>query len=132
MGGTPVTLVSGQQDPWAIAVDATSLYWVDSGNGTVLKMPKAGGAVTTLASGQSAPLAIAVDGTSVYWSNIECPDDGGMCDDGNVMSVPLAGGSANTGLGANWRVRDRHSDPVLDEPGFTVLHRRELRISTTP
>jgi hypothetical protein len=39
-GGTPTTLASGQSSPSAIAVDATSVYWTDSGSGTVMKLPK--------------------------------------------------------------------------------------------
>ena len=51
-GGTPTTLASGQFDPVGIAVDATSVYWVNSGSntgsadGTVMKVPLGGGTPT--------------------------------------------------------------------------------------
>jgi len=70
-----------------IAVDDTGLYWTNGksfggGDAAVLKMPLGGGTVTTLASQQTQPSTIVVDGTTAYWVNL----------DGEVMSVPLAGG----------------------------------------
>jgi hypothetical protein len=38
IGSTVIT--SGQTGPTAIAVDATSVYWINSGNGAVMKMMK--------------------------------------------------------------------------------------------
>ena len=74
----PVTLASGQGNPNFIAVDATSVYWNDYGDGTVMKVALGGGAPIVLASGQDSPAGIALDATSVTWVN-----EGG----GNVMRL---------------------------------------------
>lgn len=71
----PTKLASGQSEPDAIAVDASSVYWVNWGtldkqrkDGTIMKVPVGGGTVTQLASGQHFPWGLAVDATSVYWT----------------------------------------------------------------
>jgi hypothetical protein len=73
-GGTATTLASGsgQNFPYGIAADASSVYWTNTA-GTVMKVPLSGGTATTLASGQSNPYGIAVDATSVYWTNAGSP-----------------------------------------------------------
>ena len=68
-GGPSTTLASGLTAPQGIAVDATSVYWVDVIAGTVSKVPLAGGPVTALATSASPQGPLAVDGTSVYFSS---------------------------------------------------------------
>ena len=90
-GGTSRTLFSAtQHDLFGLAVDATSVYWVDdppSGRGALLKMPIAGGGPVTLASGLSGPNSIAVDATSIYWSIFgPCPS-ASDCSNGSVMKL---------------------------------------------
>ena len=81
-GGMPTTIASGQSDPVAVGVDATSVYWVNSGDGTVMSAPLAGlpdgSSPTILASGQSDPRGLAVDATSVYWTSAGTAGDGGV------------------------------------------------------
>jgi hypothetical protein len=76
------TIAMGQIWPWDIAVDATSVYWLNNGssgvnNGSINKCPLSGcppsadGGTnpTVLASGQSLPSALAIDTNAVYWTD---------------------------------------------------------------
>ena len=65
MSGT-VLVTAGT--PFAIAIDATFVYWTDTAAGTINKVPIAGGAPVTLATEQDTPISIAVDATNVYWT----------------------------------------------------------------
>jgi hypothetical protein len=67
-----------------VAIDATYVYWVDAGDGSVRRLLKAGGTPDVLATGQAKPLRITVDSTSLYWTN----NLGGA-----VMVMPKAGGT---------------------------------------
>jgi hypothetical protein len=57
--------------PFAVAADATDVYFTDRVGGTVAKCAAAGcnGQPTVLASGQAVPYGIAVAGGNVFWVN---------------------------------------------------------------
>ena len=74
-GATASPFASSQHNPAGVAVDATNVYWVatgdpDQNNGFVLTCPLTGCAQpTVLASGQHYPVRIKVDADAVYWTN---------------------------------------------------------------
>lgn len=89
-GRCPEALSStAPEDPQAIAVDHTNVYFSESGStansGRVMKQPIAGGSSIVLASGLKYPIAIAADATRVYWT-----------DNDTVMEVPVGGGTPVT------------------------------------
>lgn len=65
-GGTPTKLAPGGNSGANIAIDATSVYYVQ--DDAIFKVPLEGGTPTILAANQEGAWAIAVDDTSVYWS----------------------------------------------------------------
>jgi hypothetical protein len=80
-----VTNLATGGTPWSLAVDDTSVYWVDGSS--VRKVPVAGGSAVFLAVGQSNPVGIAVDDQHVFWSNY---------DGGTVMRADLDGAHLTT------------------------------------
>ena len=90
---SPETLASGLDSPWAIAVDDTSVYFVENDNteGTVSKVGKTGGAVVPLATGLSEPCAIAISATDVFWLERNGGSGGilGRVSKGGGAAVPL-------------------------------------------
>ena len=87
-GGTVIDLVSGLAGPpTGIAVDASSVYWVEQNSGTLSKVPIAGGSVVVLASGHTNPMRVTVDSSYVYLT-----EAGTGPGQGAVKRVPLAGG----------------------------------------
>ena len=65
----PVVIASGQAAPHGIAIDATHVYWANSGDGTIHKAPIGGGTDTVLVSGQMKPENVVVDSKYVYWTD---------------------------------------------------------------
>jgi hypothetical protein len=63
--------LTGEQQPVAIAVDESKIYWLDQANSTVRVAPKTGGSSPTVHAhcGDGKVAEIALDATHVYWSD---------------------------------------------------------------
>ncbi len=100
-GGTPVTLASDDEYASALAVNGTTVYWVDSvgpphdastSTGVVMSVPVGGGTPTTVASNQGSPDSIAVDSSGVYWANADqCVQQATCATLGAIMMLPPGG-----------------------------------------
>lgn len=93
-GGGETILAADQPCPRNLAVDATSVYWVNRGpetppnifaDGAVMRVDKNGGTPSPLASKQFGDAALAVDAANVYWS--ACGKETG------VYRLPKSGGA---------------------------------------
>jgi len=128
-GGHPTALVRTElESPTGVAVDASHIYWADSGSGTISKTLLTGGLITPLARpGQFAlPAGVAVDSGHVYWAN------SGV---GSINEVPLAGGTVTTlfnGQAQPWGVAvdsghiywtDSGDGTIKEAPQLCVSHR---------
>jgi hypothetical protein len=68
-GPCPI-LATGLVSPWAIALDATSVYFSELGDaGSINKVPKVGGSPKAIATNQGTPKSLVTDGVWIYWGS---------------------------------------------------------------
>ncbi|HEY0706686.1 MAG TPA: DUF5050 domain-containing protein [Polyangia bacterium] len=73
MPSRPIVLATSQADPWAMAVDATHVYWTNLANintsaGSVMRAPKDGSQGPSAIGRNQAPATVALDDTHIYWT----------------------------------------------------------------
>jgi hypothetical protein len=112
--GSVQLLANGLSSPAALAVDATRVYWTDSGSGRVLSIPNDGSTSTptTLVSGMVNPSGIAVDDTYVYFSE-------GGTNNTTIRKVPKSGGAVTTiasGLVSVFRIASNAASLYWTDP----------------
>jgi sugar lactone lactonase YvrE len=86
-GRTPRALAHGGGGWKQMVEDGTFLYWTDSRDGTITRLPKDGGIPLVLASEQNEPEDIALAGGYLYWTNLR---------GGTVVRMPTGGGEIET------------------------------------
>ena len=81
-GSAPAVLLASALDPAGLALDGTSLYYVDTTAGTLTRCAKDGSAVKVLASSLDAPVELAIDSSSVYLTSY-----GSSATNGSVVKI---------------------------------------------
>lgn len=79
----PITLVTGQFRPHAVAIAGEYVYWTDAVSGIVSRVNLDGQNMTAIATGGREPNALVVDGGYVYWTDFTA---------GTVSKAPVTGG----------------------------------------
>jgi hypothetical protein len=87
-GCAPTQLASAAQGITGMAVDDTYVYFVDSMDQTLRRVPKCGGAATFLARTETFPGRVVTQGGRVYWTNQSVA--------GSIQSVAREGGPVQT------------------------------------
>jgi hypothetical protein len=98
-GRVPILVAGGQKQPVGVAVDGTSVYWGNQGDGTIVKCPLSGcgsNPPEVIATGQSNPEQVTVQGGFVYWVDFfgslnRCPTSG--CGAAGPYSYPATSGA---------------------------------------
>jgi hypothetical protein len=94
--GGDATTLAPTHEPHAIAVDGTSVYWLDAGG--LMKISADGGEPNQLADANADPegwTTIAVDATNVYWFDFWGRDSQGFSIGRTIRSVPAGGGASS-------------------------------------
>jgi hypothetical protein len=143
-GGGPVftfgpeqQVASNQQSPRGVAADATHVYWVNMGDGTVRRRPKTlMGNIEEIANGQGQPSVIALHPflNQVYWATYSPL---------KILRAPSAGGNVTPVYEPNWLanaeglvVTDNHlfwtnDSTEFSEPMFEMVGRVDNTFATS-
>jgi hypothetical protein len=76
-GSDPQTLVSGQNGPIGVAVDASHLYWTNQNDGSIWAANRDGTSPHVISSAGLAGWDIAVGGDHLYWTVLGRPPSSG-------------------------------------------------------
>jgi hypothetical protein len=86
-------LAHGGRGEKCLAQDEKHLYWTDSDDGTVTRLPKDGGVPLILAMEQTRPTSLVLDGGHLYWAN---QGYSRRPEKGTIVRMPLEGGEIET------------------------------------
>ena len=104
-GSDPQTLVSGQNGPIGVAVDASHLYWTNQNDGSIWAANRDGTSPHVISSAGLAGWDIAVGGGHLYWTVLGRPPSGGAIWeanlDGSDPHAIVTGQAAPVGIAVN-------------------------------
>jgi hypothetical protein len=83
-GSDPQTLVSGQNGPIGVAVDASHLYWTNQNDGSIWSANRDGTSPHVISNAGLAGWDIAVGGDHLYWTVLGRPPSGGAIWEANL------------------------------------------------
>jgi hypothetical protein len=111
-GGPATTLVSGAE-PLALAIDETSMYWVEKW--ALMRVSLMGGPTTQLAAVSFPAATIALDETSVYYA-----------EDGKILRVPKNGDASSTIVATAVATEEDHQFPNAVAVSRTVSQAKAM------
>src|SRR3984957_10263243 len=104
-GSNPQTLVSGQNGPIGVAVDASHLYWTNQNDGSIWAANRDGTSPHVISNAGLAGWDIAVGGDHLYWTVLGRPPSGGAIWeanlDGSDPHAIVTGQAAPVGIAVN-------------------------------
>ena len=104
-GSDPQTLVSGQNGPIGVAVDASHLYWTNQTDGSIWAADRDGTSPHVISNAGLAGWDIAVGGDHLYWTMLGRPPSGGAIWeanlDGSDPHAIVTGQAAPVGIAVN-------------------------------
>ena len=104
-GSDPQTLVSGQNGPIGVAVDASHLYWTNQNDGSIWAANRDGTSPHVISNAGLAGWDIAVGGDHLYWTVLgRSPSGGAIWEanlDGSDPHAIVTGQAAPVGIAVN-------------------------------
>ncbi|MFP6685868.1 MAG: hypothetical protein VB934_14205 [Polyangiaceae bacterium] len=91
VGGMATKLEDGSL-MYGVVLDATNVYYNETGKNTLWRKPLAGGSPTALATGQQNNIFLTQAADDLHWANFGIPD----MNSGTIRSVPKMGGNIQT------------------------------------
>lgn len=126
-GGGGVAMVAsslGDGPAGGLALDATHVYFADTGGGRVFSIPKDGsGQLSVVAANQLGPLGVAVDDRHAYWTSVDSGEVKRRSLDGGPVEIIATGqdGPSWIALGPNhvyWTNRTGNTVMSADKGSF--------------
>ena len=118
-------IISGQNGPAGVAVDASHLYWASQLDGTIWEasLNSASPSPQAFITGQPVPAGVAVTSSQLYWT------DAG---NGTINAINLNGSGGPQPIVTGQRIRSSSRYPRLSRPAASVCGKVDSSQVETP